>query len=335
MVCSAPKGPSARFLDPERRLEIILLHKQGVSKSAIARKMGVDFSTVTKWVKHGSPFPAPRKPQKTRCVTPQKLRRIKAIIKKHDIGVAREVTQYSPRVLRGVSTRTIQYVVGCLLQARPRSKSKAPALSAVQKQNRVAFAQANLDLDIDSVVWTDESMFQALGRRSKQVCLPGQTPRQRHVVPHPPQVHVWGAISSEGVLFLKVLDENVTSKTYCETINEFLQAYQRDRGVPNFILQQDNARPHTAHATKAFLSTKGIRLLDNWPANSPDLNPIEDVWAWMKRKVFEHAPYTRADLEASISQLWGEIPPEVVYNTVLGFRKHVRTVIEKNGEKSH
>ena len=44
-----------------------------------------------------------------------------------------------------------------------------------------------------------------------------------------------------------------------------------------FALQQDNVRPHTSWATKKFFEEQELELLADWPANSPDLNPIENL----------------------------------------------------------
>ncbi len=51
-----------------------------------------------------------------------------------------------------------------------------------------------------------------------------------------------------------------------------------------FIFQQDLAPAHTAKSTKNWLNDHGVGVLD-WPANSPDLNPIENLWGIVKRKM--------------------------------------------------
>ena len=50
------------------------------------------------------------------------------------------------------------------------------------------------------------------------------------------------------------------------------------------LFMQDNAEPHSTHVTTAWLCSKRVRVLD-WPACSPDLSPIENVWGIMKGKI--------------------------------------------------
>jgi len=52
-----------------------------------------------------------------------------------------------------------------------------------------------------------------------------------------------------------------------------------------YVLQQDNARPHTSKSSITFFEDQGIILLKEWPATSPDLNPIENLWGLIKRKM--------------------------------------------------
>ena len=51
-----------------------------------------------------------------------------------------------------------------------------------------------------------------------------------------------------------------------------------------FLLQQDNARPHTSRQTTKWLNDNGINIL-KWPPSSPDLSPIENLWGIIKNKL--------------------------------------------------
>ncbi len=57
----------------------------------------------------------------------------------------------------------------------------------------------------------------------------------------------------------------------------------------DFIFQQDLAPAHTAKTTKSWLNDHGVGVLD-WSANSPDLNPIENLWGIVKRKMRNKRP---------------------------------------------
>ncbi len=85
---------------------------------------------------------------------------------------------------------------------------------------------------------------------------------------------IWGAMSSAGVGPLCFLKTNVTAPVYQEIVERFMlpsadQLFQD----ADFIFQQDLAPAHTAKSTKSWLNDHGVGVLD-WPANSPDLNPI-------------------------------------------------------------
>ncbi len=71
----------------------------------------------------------------------------------------------------------------------------------------------------------------------------------------------------------------------------------------------DLAHAHTAKATKSWFNDHGVTLLD-WPANSPDLNPIENLWGIVKRKLSDTRPNNADDLKTPIKATWASITPE-------------------------
>ncbi len=103
-------------------------------------------------------------------------------------------------------------------------------------------------------------------------------------------------MSSAGVGPLCFLKTNVTAPVYQEILEHFMlpSADQLFKDA-DFIFQQDVAPAHTAKSTKSWLNDHGVGVLD-WPANSPDLNPIENIYT--------------DELKAAVKETWASIPPQ-------------------------
>ncbi len=89
-------------------------------------------------------------------------------------------------------------------------------------------------------------------------------------------------------------------------------------GDADFIFQQDLAPAHSAKATITWFKDHGIPVL-NWPANSPDLNPIENLWGIVKRKMRYARPNNAEELKATIRATWALITPEQCHRLNLRF----------------
>ncbi len=102
-------------------------------------------------------------------------------------------------------------------------------------------------------------------------------------------------------------------------------------GDADFIFQQDLAPAHTAKGTKGWFNDHSVIVLD-WPANSPDLNPIENhLWAIVKRKMRDTRPNNADDLKAAIKATWASITPEQCHRLSSSMPRRIDAVIHAKG----
>lgn len=142
-----------------------------------------------------------------------------------------------------------------------------------------------------------------------------------------------GGISDDGKTDLVVLADSTTNAR--RYIDDVLQPHvipYAGAVGPDFILMQDNARPHTARITQQFLDREGIEVLE-WPANSPDLNPIEHLWDHMQRKLYmrTHQPSTLGELKDALLEIWSDLHQDLIRRLVRSMRRRIESVIRANG----
>ncbi len=101
-------------------------------------------------------------------------------------------------------------------------------------------------------------------------------------------------------------------------------------GDADFIFQQDLAPAHSAKATSTWFKDHGIPVL-NWPANSPDLNPIENLWGIVKRKMRYARPNNAEELKATIRATWALITPEQCHRLIDTMPHRIAAVIQAKG----
>ncbi len=115
---------------------------------------------------------------------------------------------------------------------------------------------------------------------------------------------IWAAMSSAGVGPLCFLKSTVNAAINQEILEHFiLPSADKLYGDADFIFQQDLAPTHTVKGTKSWLNDHGVTVLD-WPANSPDLNPIENIRGIVKRKMRNKRPKNTDGLKATVKESW-------------------------------
>lgn len=153
-------------------------------------------------------------------------------------------------------------------------------------------------------------------------------------VKHPQSVMIWGVISAKGNGRLHIVEGTMRQDQYIQVLETRLLRQARDWfGESEFIFMHDSAPCHKAKRVTKFLDDHKIRVL-NWPGNSPDLNPIENVWAALKVEISrEQVVTTRRELIGKILKAWHNTPKlqEISKNCIRSMPKRLKEVIQKKG----
>lgn len=189
-----------------------------------------------------------------------------------------------------------------------------------------------------TVLFTDESRF-TLSFNDGRVRVwrrPGERFHDPCVMEHDRygggSVMVWGGIGINHRTPLYRIQGNMTGLRYRDEILQPIAVPALRAIGQGAILQDDNARPHRARVVQDFLRVQNVTRLD-WPARSPDLNPIEHLWDALGRRVREHnpPPNTLDGLFHILDQEWQALPQRTLRTLIQSMRQRCTACVQANG----
>ncbi len=217
-----------------------------------------------------------------------------------------------------------------------RKRATKPLLNQRQRQKHLTWAVEKKNWTVaqwSKVLFSDESKFcisfgnqgprvwRKSGEAQNPCCL-------KSSVKFPQSVMIWAVMSSAGVGPLCFLKSTVNAAIYQDILEHFmLPSADKLYGDADFIFQQDLAPAHTAKGTKSWFNDHGVTVPD-WPANSPDLNPIENLWGIVKRKMRDTRPNNADELKATIKETWASIPPQQCHKLITSMPRRIEAVIK-------
>lgn len=224
---------------------------------------------------------------------------------------------------------------------------RKPPISEANRIKRLAWAQEHLHWTVEDwrkVLWTDETWVTGGHHRKLYVtrrhgeewdptCVIERHQRKRGWM-------FWGCFSGDrkgpGIFWEKDWG-SVRADTYQEhtipIIDGWIRLCRQMYG-DNLILMQDGAPAHNAESTRQELNDRSVQLIF-WPPFSPDLNPIETCWNWMKDYIQELAGIQENPsydvLRRWVKEAWDALPEDFLYSLLSTMPARCQAVIDANG----
>ena len=336
-----------------RRIKLVMAYERTGSYTKAAKAENSTTRTVREWVsryratgdvcdaprtgrpKKGLQAPAAQQVLKRGVAKRFSCSRLAADIKKKlNIVVCDETVR---RALKGRGSRSLKPV-------------RKPRLTEKHKTNRLKFSKQWRRRSWRNVMVSDSKIFHLYrqGAGYRVWVERGDDPPTQNAVRGGCRVHVYAAVSKWGITPL-FETAGTTGAGYKGGVNSHIYVeLLRDRMLPacrklmqnrygnDWIFQQDGASAHTAKSTMAFIHQQEFKLMDGWPACSPDLSWIENLSSWVERKLRELAEtLTEENFAQKLHETWNSIPTSLLQSLHGSIQSRLQECIDKKGSSTH
>jgi transposase len=325
----------------EQRTQVVTLKRSGKSWTEVLQVIRDKFgwSPVRrtclylwkKYKKTGSVEDLPRsgRPRKLDVREERKLRRCAIANRKYTLQeLANDLKASTGKSLSKASAASVLKKYGL----KRRVAVRKPLLSPKMRHDRYAWALKHAKWSVRNwkrVLFSDEKIFKTDNDRC--VVLVTRTKAEKYarscIVPtkkHGPQVHVWGVMSWHGVGPLRRVVGTLDGAQYRNDIVHDVHIFGPDlvRTYGRPVFQQDKAPAHWAKLTLQHFKDRNVKVLD-WPGNSPDMNPIENLWSDVAKRVRGVVVSNSEELFEIVARAWDEVSLDYVRSLYRGMPRRV------------
>jgi transposase len=318
--------------------------RQGKSAREVASNLNVSISSAIKIRnadKENIPAPKMGRPSKISNETRRNMAR------QFNSGVLKSLRDGQLMVQSAdgglVHTRTVQRLLK-KEGVKAYVQQKKPCLTLNHNADRLQFAKAHLHWTVEQwskVMFSDETTISRVGSFGKKFYYSSLL--HKRLKPHQVKgtkqggggkIMVWGCMTYHGVGDASWISGRINAEAYIDVLKDYVLASRDwyDMDPETFIFQQDNASVHTAHIVKAFFAESNLTVM-KWPANSPDLNPIEHLWSYLKTQLnaYKEDPKTMDELWERVQEVWTKIPTDYIHKLYESMPRRMEEVIRNRG----
>lgn len=337
MKCDVGMGRN-KHITAEQRREICRLREQDMTLSAISKRLNISINACHRALEHVKRYgDTSNKSRVPRCrkTTDGMIHRLS---EKDRFRTAVDIhAEISTQENLNISVHTIRRRL-TEFGLRGRIARKKPLISKKNRNARLSFAKEHINWTREQwakVIFTDESKFnrfgsdgttyvrRRVGEEFKEKCL------KPTVKGGGGSVMVWAGISLIGHGPICRINGIIYRHVYVDILEKNLLPYAAEH-FQDWILQADNDPKHTSKKAKEFLKDHNINVM-TWPAQSPDLNPIETLWNDVKKVIKEKKPSNLNKMYEIIQEGWRNISSDRCARLIDSMPRRCQEVIRNKG----
>lgn len=218
---------------------------------------------------------------------------------------------------------------------------RKPLLTIKNRIKRMKWCKERLNWSVERwsrVIFSDESNFEVINRKNRIIVkrFACEKFHERFVQPRVQggggSAGIWGNISHKGTGCANLYEGRINQHRYIETLENHLIPlatlfYDQSK---DYYFQQDGATAHTAKSVQTWMKENNVMVLQN-PPKSPDLNPIENVWAWMDRQLIREQINNVKELKALLEKIWLQVPTSMCMKLIESMPRRVQACYKAKG----
>jgi len=322
---------------------VLFLLDSGTSATKISQELGLSLGTISNIrSQHRSNLPKSSGGRPTK-LSSANIDYARCVIQMGKVDNAVEMAKILQNVTnQSISAQTVHRQLR-IKGMRPVVKKKRPLLKPHHRRARMEFAERHSEWTIEDwkkVIWSDETKINRLGSDGRKYVWKdvGESLSDRLVEGTVKfgggNLMMWGCMGWDGVGYATRIEGRMDGDLYMAIMDDELQQTLEyyNKSVDDIIFQQDNDPKHTCKKVQKWFQDHGFTVM-KWPAQSPDLNPIEHLWNYLKRRLreFEEPAGSVSELWDRVQRLWEDIPKEECQKLIESMPRRVAAVIRAKG----